>query len=437
VKGKLQSFIVRFGERNILIGIVLLAFICELIAMPTPSFFGEPYLIAKHIVAGEGFIFLYPVTNLEGPTCYVTPLFAYIQAGVLFLGLGERGIQVLNLLFLQVSCFVLYRFFRNFTSPNIAIVIFAALSFYVPFWVLSYTLEPNTLNLLLLAMTVDRLYHISKFPSRKLWLQFGALIGFQLLLRPDIILGFVLFVAWVFLSISPSLRRRVPGGGFLKTAKGLGIAVLIALAIVSPWTIRNYLTFHRFVLVSANSGMNLFEGNNPVATGEFSENTPTDESRRDFAAILDYSKSHDQIEVDQYRLKLSEEWILAHPAEILALDMKKVWWHWYGRSIIGEQFHYKYQAFAIPFRIITVLMLLLAFYGLFTLRDRKLRSLLITVFIYSTLVSAIFFVQTRHRILKCDPFLLPLAVIGVVSATRTFSSRHSERSEESLTGAFL
>ena len=112
---------------------------------------------------------------------------------------------------------------------------------------------------------------------------------------------------------SHSLRRRGPGGGsvFMQTAKGLGIAILIALAIVSPWTIRNYLTFHRFILVSANSGMNLFEGNNPVATGEFSENPPTDESRRDFAAILDYSKSHDQIEVDQYRLKLSEEWILA------------------------------------------------------------------------------------------------------------------------------
>src|ERR1700733_1345780 len=160
--------------------------------MSTPSFFGEPYLVAKHIVAGDGFIFLYPVTNLEGPTCYITPLFAYIQAGVLFLGLGERGIQVLNLLFLQASCVVLYRFFRNFTSTNVAIIIFAALSFYVPFWVLSYTLEPNTLNLLLLAITVDRLYHISKGPSNKLWLQFGILIGLQLLLRPDILLGFVL-----------------------------------------------------------------------------------------------------------------------------------------------------------------------------------------------------------------------------------------------------
>ena len=209
------------------------------------------------------------------------------------------------------------------------------------------------------------------------------------------------------------LKKEGAGGGLANTAKGLCISILIALAIISPWTIRNYLTFHRFVLVSANSGMNLFEGNNPVATGEFSETPPTDESRRDFAAILDYSKSHDQIEVDQYRLQLSEEWILAHPSEVFSLDLKKIWWHWYGRSIIGEQFHYKYQAFATPYRIATVLMLLLAFYGLFTLRDKKLRSLLITVFIYSTLVSAIFFVQTRHRILKCDPFLLPLAVIGV------------------------
>ena len=32
---------------------------------------------------------------------------------------------------------------------------------------------------------------------------------------------------------------------------------------------RNLIVFDRFVLVSANSGMNLYEGNNPVATGEF------------------------------------------------------------------------------------------------------------------------------------------------------------------------
>lgn len=66
-------------------------------------------------------------------------------------------------------------------------------------------------------------------------------------------------------------------------------------------------------------------------------------------------------------------------------------------------------------------MVVLGFYGLYCIRDNKLRSLLLVIFFYSTLVSAIFFVQSRHRILKVDPFLLPLAVVGLVAVT--FRSR--------------
>jgi hypothetical protein len=407
VSGKVNHCIDRLGERNILLAIATIAFIAQLLELHAPSIFGEPYLIAKNIIAGKGFVFAYPLTGKVLPSCYVTPLYVYLEVPFLFFGLCERGIQIMNLLFLQAACFVLYSFFRRFTTPGTALLIFTALSFYIPFWILSYTLEPNSLNLLLLVLTVELLYHLLTAPSRKGWIELGLLIGLQLLLRPDILLGGLLFVIWIlFWNHSKAMWN------------GIGIVLLISIVLVAPWTVRNYLTFQKFVLVSANSGMNLFEGNNPVATGEFSEKPPNDESKKDFAMVSDYANTHDAIDLDKYRFAIAKQWIFDHPAEAFTLDLKKVWYHWFGRPIMGEQFHYQYQGMANAFRIAGVVMLIFGLYGLYCIPDNKLRSLLLIIFFYSTLVSAIFFVQSRHRILKVDPFLLPLAVVGVVQLTR-------------------
>ncbi len=401
---RLNQFIARVGERRILLAIAALAFVVQLLAIRPATFYGEPFLIAKNIVAGKGFVFAYPITTSVGPTCYVTPLYVYLQVPFLYFPWGERAIQVMNVLSLQAGCLVLYRFFRRLTSSSVALLSFAALSFYIPFWILAYTLEPNSLNLFLLALTVECVYLILKSPTWRNWTSFGVLVGVQMLLRPDIALGAALFSILLF-----GWNRS------MGTVKGVGVAALVSLAIVSPWTIRNYLVFHQFVLVSANAGMNLYAGNNPVATGEFSELPATPESQRNFEKISAYSKTHDQIAVDRLRLELAEEWILANPAKVAMLDLKKSWYHWFGRPIMGEQFHYTFQRDAMAFKIFGVLMLAFGLYGLYILRNAKLQSLFLTVFFYSTLVSAIFFVQSRHRILKVDPFLLPLAVMGLVA----------------------
>ncbi len=130
-------------------------------------------------------------------------------------------------------------------------------------------------------------------------------------------------------------------------------------------------------------------------------------------------------------LQLAEQWMFAHPSEVLMLDLKKIWYHWFGRPIMGEQFHYQYQGMANAFRIAGAIMLVLGLYGLYCIQDNRLRSLLLVVFFYSTLVSAIFFVQSRHRILKVDPFLLPLAVIGtcVAVTSRSRLGKHSRDQE--------
>ena len=47
----------------------------------------------------------------------------------------------------------------------------------------------------------------------------------------------------------------------------LSLSAIVAIAILAPWTIRNYIVFDRFVPISTNGGFNFWRGNNDVTTG--------------------------------------------------------------------------------------------------------------------------------------------------------------------------
>ena len=53
--------------------------------------------------------------------------------------------------------------------------------------------------------------------------------------------------------------------------KQTGLVCVTMLLVVLPWTARNLRLCHKFVLVSDNSGVNLFLGNNPHVRGNYSE----------------------------------------------------------------------------------------------------------------------------------------------------------------------
>lgn len=401
-----KTFVDRVGDRKIILSIVALSFILQLVFLRAPVIFGEPYLIAKNIVAGKGYVFTYPLTGREAVTCYATPVYTYLQAALLDAGLGERGIQIFNLLVLQFACFVIYRLIRRFAATEFALPAYFALAFYPPLWVLGYAMEPNTLNVLLVALTLELLLILTTDSSLKRWLQLGGLVGFQLLLRPDILLGSTLFACWLLYVRKDSLRT---------TVRGLVIAGGLALVIVAPWTVRNYSVFHKFVLVSSNAGFNLYVGNNPASTGEFSDvplSNPA--SDRLHEAFLQYSQNHDQVEIDEFRFAQAREWIKEHPIEALKLDARKFMYHWFGRNDLGTQYHYAQGTFTMAYKLLSALLILLAAYALYQLRDRNLRLLFVTLALYSSLVSVIFFVQSRHRTLKIDPFMVPLASIGLL-----------------------
>jgi hypothetical protein len=82
--------------------------------------------------------------------------------------------------------------------------------------------------------------------------------------------------------------------------------------VIAPWTVRNYRTFDRFVLVSTNGGLAMYGANNPRAHGGYVEEGPEEDLMR-----------MPELEADREAKRRAAEWIVANPGRFLALAFEK------------------------------------------------------------------------------------------------------------------
>ncbi len=401
---RLQSLIsTAKRERITLISISLFILLVQIITLRPPVGIGEPYYIAHNIAAGSGYSLIHPFAHAPQITCYIPPLYVGFHLLLVYFGLPIVVGQIIGLLFFHSANIVIYRLMKKVAHPMIALVGFVALACYLPLWIITQKLEPDGLNMLLIALTILMVFRLRTEPRMQNWIILGILYGIQILVRPDILMGIVLFGMWLIFS-AKNREHYI---------KGYVAAVVIALLMAAPWTIRNYSVFGKFVLVSANSGFNLYLGNNVNATGEMPQNITTPEGKAEVDSIDRYFQVNtSDVDRDAFLLGMAKEWMIAHPMETLSLWVKKFSMHWWHRDKVGSEVESK-PWMIVGYNIISVYLLLFGFVGLFALRSKELRSLILLLFLYSSAVSTIFFVQSRHRALKVDPYLVPLSIVGV------------------------
>jgi 4-amino-4-deoxy-L-arabinose transferase-like glycosyltransferase len=120
--------------------------------------------------------------------------------------------------------------------------------------------EPLFIDLLLTALLVLlwEPWDHGRVATRRL-VGFGAVLGLAALTRPPgLMLIPALFAAgWL------------GGAGPRRALVQAAIAFGVALAVISPWTVRNAISMHSPILVSTNVGDDLCYGHNPDATGAY------------------------------------------------------------------------------------------------------------------------------------------------------------------------
>lgn len=245
--------------------IFISAFLFRLIiALATGNFthpdtyeYGE---IAQNLLAGEGFkcaMWFLPAEL----TAVKPPLYPLLLAGMLYLfGNLAYGILILlQCLAGAATCLVMLALGRRFFDSATATMGAAFLALYPHVAYYSKNIQPQCLSVLLLLGIVYLTARLKDRGAEKNALSLGILYGIAFLFEPSLC---------AFLPVSVVIAFLAGLGEYGKKAWIYPALVLLtSLAILSPWTLRNWIVLDRFVPVRSDFGLNLFVGNQPWSTG--------------------------------------------------------------------------------------------------------------------------------------------------------------------------
>jgi len=160
----------------------------------------------------------------------------------------------------------------------------------------------------------------------------GVMIGLCMLTREN---GLLLLAAMGAVVLLASLRTPSTS---LKICMGYGIIALVTVAVVLPWTIRNYVRFGIFVPVASIVGEDFLEGNNPCVASEgafvpywaegscpWVDQQRLDQQRRARSEPEAASRIPAAVRRDRLSRSIALQFISDHPAAYVKLTFRRFW----------------------------------------------------------------------------------------------------------------
>jgi Dolichyl-phosphate-mannose-protein mannosyltransferase len=284
-------------------------------ALAVLPFLQESGNIAASLASGHGFSSPFRIET--GPTAWMPPAYPWLLAGI-FRVFGVRTFaSFLAAVVLNIICSVLTCVPILYVGKRVAGLTVAALAAWLwaffPNAILNAfeSMWDASLAALLAAIILWTTLAVEKSERWRDWVEYGLLWGVTLLTNVTLISLLPLLLGWL------AYRRRKAAlsahgsdglfnATFAKPVLACGIAVLCCV----PWTIRNYVVFHRIVPMRSTLGLQMWIGNN--------EN-PREAWKEELHPIFNSEERARYIrmgEIEYMREKQSEalEFILAHPA---------------------------------------------------------------------------------------------------------------------------
>ena len=284
-------------------------------ALAVLPFLQESGNIAASLASGHGFSSPFRIET--GPTAWMPPAYPWLLAGI-FRVFGVRtygsflASVALNILCSALTCIPIYFAGKRISGVTVAAVA-AWLWAFFPNAILNAfeSMWEASLAALLAAIILWATLAIEKSARRRDWFGYGLLWGVTLLTNVTLISLLPLLLGWLaYRRRKTSLGSHDPAGliGAIltKPALALGVALLCCL----PWTVRNYLVFHRVVPMRSTLGLQMWIGNN--------EN-PQEAWKEELHPIFNSAERARYVrmgEIEYMREKQHEAlgFILAHPA---------------------------------------------------------------------------------------------------------------------------
>lgn len=366
--------------------------------------------IARSIAIGQGFSS--PTDLPTGPSAWAPPVYPYILAGVfkvfgIYSNLSAWVILTFNSVFAALTCFTLYRIGEQIYGVTVARATAWtwALLPYAIYWPVRVVWEMSLSAFLLsLALLLTlRMASLEEPPRPRMWIAFGLLWGL-LALTNTAVLSLLPFCLLYLLWRSPRQSRQWAGAG---------LCILVAGLVVSPWLVRNYNVFGKFIFVRDNLSLEMHTANNERSNGLWtrSEHPGNDpEAMRRFQDL-------GEIRFMEEKRQQFHEFVREHPGDFLRFTFYRALYFWIGTPQADIVAGYDLM---IARHVMFFLLVALAFAGLWlTLRNKKKGGFLLACFllIYPLpyyLVNP--FPRYKHAI---EPEMILLAVYLLWEASKT------------------
>jgi len=213
--------------------------------------------IAYSLASGSGFSS--PFQRDSGPTAWLTPVYPLLLAAIFkFLGvytLRSLFVAVLfNTLFSAATCIPIYYAGQRIAGTGVAALAAWLWALFPNAVIIPFEWIWDTCLSALLAATLLWLTFVLAESLRiRDWCLYGLLWGFALLTNPALALLLPILLPWA--------AWRSPARARARLINPL-LAATIAILCCVPWTVRNYVQFHRLIPLRSNFAFELYIGNN-------------------------------------------------------------------------------------------------------------------------------------------------------------------------------
>jgi hypothetical protein len=271
--------------------------------------------IAWALVTGHGYSSPWPGTPLV-PTAQQPPVYAFLVAGIfklagaysyasLWIGVGLNAVlsATTAVLILKIGTRDFGRATGVLAAWTWACWLYEA--------AVAVRLWESSLSALLLTLGLLWLPAMGASLRMSRWLWFGMFAGVAVLTNTTLLAVFPLFWVWLWL-----FHRR--------HGRSCGTVLLASVAMfaltVAPWTLRNYLAFHRLIPVRDNFGLELWLGNHEGVTNRFDSDFP----------VLNPAEYNRLGEVPfmEAKRQIALQFIGEHPGRFFLFSLRRFFRYW-------------------------------------------------------------------------------------------------------------
>ena len=277
--------------------------------------YNEPSRIAWSLVTGHGFSSPWPNTPLLA-TAQQPPLYPFLVAGIFRL-FGAYSLAslwtaiLLNSVFSALTAVAILQLGKRILSPLAGVLAAWTWCCWLYENAVAIRVWESALSGLLLTAALLLLPKLASSLRPALWLLFGLLAGAAALNNTTLLAVFPFF--WIWLWIGHRRRGR-------RCSRVLLGSIAMCLLVITPWTIRNYAVFHRFIPIRDNFGVEFWVGNHEGVTTVYDKDFP----------ILNPAEYNRLGEIGfmEAKRQIALNFARQHPSKFLRLTVRRVFLFW-------------------------------------------------------------------------------------------------------------